>query len=64
MPGKEKRILDKRAPKSVSRLAMAAMYTAALALIGIGVWHIDKPSAAIVVGGLLWLDLTMGAMRK
>lgn len=30
----------------------------ALAAIGIGVWHIYPPAAPVVVGGLIWYDLS------
>lgn len=37
----------------------------ALGLVGVGVgWSVSIPAALIVVGALLWFDVTIGSLRK
>lgn len=42
----------------------AIIPTAALGLIGFGAWRAWPPAGFIVVGSLLWIDLTIDSFRR
>ena len=48
----------------MSPLFQAIVMVIALGLIGTGVWLIRPALCPLVIGGLLWVDLTLGALRK
>jgi len=43
------------------KIGRAGLGLLALALVGVGVALIHLPSALIVIGGLLWIDLSRGS---
>lgn len=46
------------------RLVRAVLPLLALGAIGYGAWMAYPPAGPIVVGLLLWVDLTIGTVRK
>jgi len=57
--------MKKPTPKpKLPQFILAAMYFGALAAIGCGLWFLHKPLCPLGVGLLVWLDLTLGDLRK
>ena len=54
----------KQQPKAALWLQHSVVAAVALCLVAYGLWLIYPPLAPLVVGLLLWVDLSVGGLRK